>query len=79
MIDLPIGGRAVLQNIAQGRSVWHGWEAGHAVRTPEGQEAYARRAAAIQACRDRGLLTTENLLTETGRKAVKAMAEVHLG
>ncbi len=73
MTDLPTGGRTVLENIARGLSPWHGWEAGQPARTPEGQAAYADRAHAITACRERGLVTDENLLTETGRAAVRML------
>ena len=37
-------------------------------RTPESQEAYEARARAITECRNRGLLTPENCLTDMGRK-----------
>ncbi len=74
MTTLPIGGRAVLNNVAAGRSPWHGWEGGHAAKTPEGQDAYSARALAIRECRERGLLTAENLLTDAGRAATQTAA-----
>lgn len=73
VITVPAGGRAVLEAVAAGRSPWHGWDFGHPARTPEGQEAYEARARLITACRDHGLLTGENLLTDLGRDAIKSM------
>lgn len=61
-------GVRVLSNVATGRSPWHGWEGTTAARTPESQEAYTARARAITECRDRGVLTPENLLTDMGRR-----------
>lgn len=78
VITVPLGGHVVLEAVAAGRSPWHGWELGHAARTPEGQEAYAARARVITACREHGLLTDTNLLTDDGRNAIKSMA-VRLG
>lgn len=77
MTALPIGGRAVLSNVAASRSPRHGWEGDTRARTPEGQEAYVARAMAITACRDAGLLTPENLLTEAGKAAVLTLRGVH--
>lgn len=77
VITVPLGGRAVLEAVAAGRSPWHGWEAGSPANTPEGQEAYEARARVITACREHGLLTAENLLTERGREAIKSMAVTH--
>lgn len=77
VITIPLGGRLVLEAVAAGRSPWHRWDDGAAARTPEGQEAYAARARIITACREHGLLTGENLLTERGRDALKSMAALH--
>lgn len=77
VITVPVGGRIVLEAVAAGRSPWHGWELGHAARTPEGQEAYQARARVITACREHGLLTDANILTEGGRAALKSMAARH--
>lgn len=74
VITVPLGGLNVLNAVASGRSPWHGWEAGAPANTPEGQDAYQARARVITACREHGLLTGENLLTERGREAVKSMA-----
>lgn len=76
---IPFGGRAVLENVAAQRSPWHGWEGGHAARTPEGQDAYQERARAISACRAKGLLTEENQLTDDGHKALAWIAEAVRG
>ena len=78
VITVPVGGRTVLEAVAAGRSPWHGWDFGHPARTPEGQEAYEARARVITACREHGLLTAENLLTDAGREALKSMV-VRLG
>lgn len=77
VITVPLGGRAVLEAVAAGRSPWHGWEAGAPANTSEGQEAYQARARVITACREHRLLTGENLLTELGREALKSMAARH--
>lgn len=73
MTALPFGGRAVLTNVAEKRSPWHGWEGNSAANTSEGQEAYAVRAKAITACREAGLLTPENLLTKAGMAGVRVL------
>ena len=65
---LPRDGLRVLSAVASGRSPWHGWEGATMARTPESQEAYEARARAITECRNRGLLTPENCLTDMGRK-----------
>lgn len=75
---IPNGGTHVLTNVAQGRSPWHGWENGTVANSGEGADAYGVRARIITKCRERGLLTPENLLTEAGRAAVAAM-EARLG
>lgn len=72
------GALTVLQNVAAGRSPWHGWDANHPARTSEGQEAYEARARAITACRDSGLLTAENLLTAEGRQVLKSQEARHV-
>jgi hypothetical protein len=77
VITVPVGARAVLEAVAVGLSPWAGWEQGTKARTPEGQEAYEARARIITACREHGLLTVENLLTERGRQALKSMAARH--
>jgi|GEM_PF-3462611 len=77
VITVPLGGREVLNAVAAGRSPWHGWDHGTAARTAEGQEAYEARARVITACREHGLLTGENLLTELGRDALKSMVARH--
>lgn len=76
MTAVPIGGRAVLNNVAAQRSPWHGWEGNSAANTSEGQDAYAVRAQAITACRDAGLLTPENLLTPAGTAALRVLEGV---
>lgn len=72
VVFVPLGGLAVLDAVAAGRSPWHGWDAGVFAKTPEGQEAYAVRARLITACRRAGLLTEENVLTAEGRTALAA-------
>lgn len=79
VVAIPAGARPVLENVALGRSPWHGWEAGTLPRSAESQDAYEARARVITACRQYGLLTAENLLTDDGRRAVKVMGERGLG
>lgn len=73
VICLPRDGRAVLDNVAAGRSPWHGWDAGQVARSPEGQAAYLARARAITACRELDLLTPENLLTPAAQALLQAL------
>lgn len=67
---VPQGGAVVLQNIASGRSPWHGWERGALPGTPESSVAYSARRTVIETCRQCGLTTPENTLTDLGRKAL---------
>jgi hypothetical protein len=67
----------VLEAVAAGRSPWHGWDKGTAANTYEGQDAYRRRAEVITECRDHGLMTAENLLTDKGRKVLQVVGVLH--
>lgn len=67
-ITMPRGALDVLANLMDGRSAWHGWEAGHPARSEEGQDAYAERARAITAMRKAGLLDDNSQPTDAGRK-----------
>lgn len=77
VLTVPAGARPVLDAVGAGLSPWTGWEEGTAPRTREGQEAYEARARIITECRRHGLLTAENLLTASGREALKIMAARH--
>lgn len=61
----------VLRHVAAGRSPWTGWDAGQAARTGENHDTYAARAEVIRACRAKGLLGEDGLLTDDGLKALK--------
>lgn len=76
MTILPNGGWAVLQHVIAGRGAWHGWEdaAGHVV---DATDCFAARTKVIQECRERGLLTTNNMLTAFGREVVETMEAAH--
>ena len=77
VFTIPAGGRDVLEAVAAGRSPWHGWDKGTAANTYEGQDAYRRRAEVITECRDHGLMTAENLLTDKGRKVLQVVGVLH--
>lgn len=72
IVTIPHGATAVLLAVKAGLSPWHGWEADSVACSDEGAEAYGVRARLITQCRERGLLTPENFLTEAGREALSA-------
>ncbi|MFC5372859.1 hypothetical protein ACFPIF_09865 [Brevundimonas faecalis] len=73
IIVVPMGALAVLQAVAEGRGPWHGWDATQAAKTVAGRGAAHRtRRHVIFGCRDLGLLTDHNILTQRGRDALKA-------
>lgn len=78
MITLTSEGRAVMRNVAQGRSPWHGWDALHPAKTGEGQDAYSARARAIADCRSAALIDDRNLITDQGRAVMRALECGHV-
>lgn len=67
-ITMPRGGAEVLGHLMEGRSAWHGWEAGHPARSQESHDAYAERARTITALRKAGLLNDDSQVTPAGRE-----------
>lgn len=76
-VSLPRGGLDVLNNLMAQRSPWHGWEAGHSARSPEGQDAYIERARTITAMREIGLIDENGMLTEAGIMTAEAWNRRH--
>lgn len=64
---VPQGGLTLLNHIALGRSPWAGLSEG----------GLAERRALIFACRDCGLTTPENHLTDLGRDVLKLLGAEH--
>lgn len=73
VIVVPMGALPVLQAVAEGRGPWHGWDQSLAAKTIAGRGvAHLTRRRVIHGCRDLGLLTDRNILTQRGRDALKA-------